>query len=165
MSRRQNAEVWWRPPLWLIPWITRAQVWIYEKTAGRVGARAANMPHLILRGRRRRAGTDFAVCLPYWFDQRGQRILAASFGGAVKNPAWFHNVRDKSANPRVTIRDGARVFRASVEILDSPEYERVWDALVADRPFYGRYQDKTSRRIPLLRLVEADEPASATEAT
>ena len=154
MHRNQAAEVAIRPPLWMIPWITAAQVWVYEVTEGRIGGRAANMPHLILRGIRRRAKTDFAVCLPYWFDEKGQRIIAASFGGAAKNPAWYHNVKDVSANPRVRIRDGAKVFDATVEILDTPEYERIWDALVADRPFYARYQAKTARRIPLLRILE-----------
>ena len=42
----QKAEVRFAPPRALIPWITAVQVWVYEKSGGRIGARAAGMPHL-----------------------------------------------------------------------------------------------------------------------
>ncbi len=156
MPTDQSAEVKRTPPRWLIPWITRAQVWVYETTRGRLGASGKQMPHLVLRGVRRRSGENFAVCLPYWVDAHGHRIVVASFAGSPKNPAWYHNVKDTHANPRVTIRDGARVFSARVEVVAGEEYESIWASLCADRPFYARYQAKTSRRIPLVRILEAD---------
>lgn len=154
MSGDQRAEVRFAPPRWLIPWLTRAHVAIYRASRGRIGSRAKKMPHLLLGGVGRRSGRKFTVCLPYWLDEAGDRIIVASFKGAPKHPAWYHNVVDTSANPTVQIRDGRRVFDARVEILRGEEREELWRRLVADRPFYGRYQAVTTRRIPLLRIVE-----------
>ncbi|MDG2307885.1 MAG: nitroreductase/quinone reductase family protein [Candidatus Binatia bacterium] len=154
MPLDQRAEVTRTPPRWLIPWITTTQVWVYEITRGRLGASAKNMQNLLLRGIRRKSGKKFAVCLPYWLDDDGRRIVVASYAGARKNPAWYHNVKDTRANPKVTVRDGARVFAARVEILEGDEYERLWERICADRPFYARYQGRTSRRIPLVRILD-----------
>jgi len=151
----QRAEVGRTPPRWLIPWITRLQVAAYELSGGRVGARAMGMPHVVVRGVRRRSGRRFAVCLPYWLDDGGHRIVVASFSGAPRHPAWYHNLRDARANPTVAVRDGRRVFTARVEVLDGAERDETWRRLVADRPFYQRYQEQTSRRIPMLRILEA----------
>jgi len=150
----QSAEVKRTPPRWLIPSITRLHIFAYELTRGRLGATSKGMQNLILRGVGRRSGRKFAVCLPYWLDDRGQRIVVASFSGAPKNPAWFHNVKDRGANPEVIVRDGRHVFRARVEVLDGEEREAIWARLTVDRPFYARYQERTTRRIPLLRILE-----------
>lgn len=155
MVEDQRATVGRAPPQWLIPWITRAHVWVYEVSRGCLGARVKNMNNLILRGQRRKSGAPFAVCLPYWIDDGGQRIIVASFAGATKNPAWFHNVKDTRANPTVQIRDGAHTFSATAQILDGNEYDHVWGQICADRPFYAEYQSKTTRRIPLVRILEA----------
>ena len=154
MSTDQSAEVFWTPPRWLIPSITSLQVAIYEFSRGRLMNNAAGMPHVVIRGVRRRSGKPFAICLPYWLDDEGRRLIVASFSGAPKNPAWYHNMKDARANPTVRVRDGARVFRARVEVVESEEREELWPRLVADRPFYARYQEQTERRIPLLRLIE-----------
>ena len=154
MSTDQTAEVSLTPPRWLIPWITRVQVAVYELSRGRLMSSASGMPHIVIRGIRRKSGTEFAVCLPYWRDADGRRIVVASFAGAPKNPAWYHNLKDTRANPTARVRDGANVFDVRVEVLEGDEREEIWRRLVADRPFYGRYQERTKRRIPLLRLEE-----------
>lgn len=112
------------------------------------------MPHVVVRGVGRRSGKPFAVCLPYWLDEEGDRIVVASFAGATRNPAWYHNMRDRDANPTVELRDGDHVSPVRVEEIVGEERDRIWKQIVEDRPFYGRYQDKTARRIPLLRLLE-----------
>ena len=154
MPADQTAEVSWTPPRWLIPWITRLQVAVYELSRGRLMAEASGMPHIVIHGVRRKSGGNFAICLPYWRDDAGHRIVVASFAGAPRNPAWYHNLKDARANPTARVRDGARVFDVRVEVVDGEEREEVWRRLVADRPFYGRYQERTDRRIPLLRLIE-----------
>ena len=134
-------------------------VGLYEWSGGRVGSFVKNMPHVILRGVGRRSGKPFAVCLPYWLDDAGTRIVAASYSGAAKNPAWFHNVKDRQANPTVRVRDRAHTFDARIEILAGADREGIWRELVVDRPFYARYQAQTTREIPLLRIVEEHRPA------
>lgn len=150
----QAAEVPITPPRWLIPWLTRLQVFIYELSRGWLMTNSRGMPHIIVRGIRRRSGKKFAVCLPYWVDARGQRIVVASYAGAEKNPSWYHNLKDTTANPTVYVRDARHVFTARAEVLAGDERERVWAQLVEDRPFYARYQERTGRKIPLVRVVE-----------
>jgi deazaflavin-dependent oxidoreductase (nitroreductase family) len=151
----QRAELPFSPPRWLIPWITRAQVFLYERSNGRVASSAAGMPHLLLRTVGRRTGNESTVCLPYWNDGGGGRIVVASYGGGPRNPAWYHNLADRRANPLVVVRDRDRVFSARAEVLAGDERTAIWQRLIADRPFYARYQEMTSRRIPLVRLSEA----------
>jgi deazaflavin-dependent oxidoreductase (nitroreductase family) len=152
----QRAQVPFSPPRWLVPWITKLQVGVYEWSNGRLGSMAAGMRHLLLRTVGRRSGRSATVCLPYWRDPSGHRIVVASYAGGPKNPAWYHNLTDRSTNPTVMVQDRDRVFRARADVLKDEERGAVWQQLVADRPFYARYQEMTSREIPLVRLVETE---------
>lgn len=139
------------PPLWLIPWISKANVAIYKLTSGRVGASAAGKPVLLLRATGRRSGEPQTVALPF-LRVGDDRVVVASFGGGPKNPAWFHNVRDRSVNPEVIVRDRGEVFWAEAEILSGDERARVWQLVVDDAPWYADYATRTTREIPLVRL-------------
>jgi deazaflavin-dependent oxidoreductase (nitroreductase family) len=150
----QSARVPFSPPRWLVPWITKVQVGLYEWSNGRLGSMAAGMRHLLLRTVGRRSGRSSTVCLPYWCDASGHRIVVASYAGGPRNPAWYHNLADRGANPTVVVQDRDRTFRARADVLKDDERKAVWQQLVADRPFYSRYQEMTSREIPLVRLVE-----------
>jgi hypothetical protein len=44
-------------------------------------------------------------------------------------------------------------FWAEAQDLAGDDYRRTWDALVVDRPFYVDYQSRTTRKLPLIRLV------------
>jgi deazaflavin-dependent oxidoreductase (nitroreductase family) len=151
----QRAQLPFSPPRWLVPWITKVQVSIYERSNGRFGSFAAGMPHLLLRTVGRKSGRESTVCLPFWKDGHGGRIVVASYSGGPRNPAWYHNLADRRANPDVVVRDRHRVFRARADVLEGAERAAIWERLVADRPFYARYQEMTRRRIPVVRLREA----------
>ncbi len=154
-SGSQANSRFFRPPRWMVKHITRLQVWIYERSNGRLMSTAAGMRHLLLRTVGRKSGRVTTVCLPYWLDADGQRIVVASYAGGPKNPAWYHNLADTGANPEVVVRDFDRVFWARAEVLKGEERSAVWEQLVADRPFYTDYQQQTERTIPLVRLVES----------
>jgi deazaflavin-dependent oxidoreductase (nitroreductase family) len=138
------------PPAWVIPWISRTHVALYKLTNGRIGAKLAGKPGILVRTVGARSGKVHTVCLPY-VPYQGDRILVASFGGGPKNPAWFHNLR---ANPEVVIRDRKRVFWALASVVPDDEREQLWATVVADSPWYGEYQKRTARVIPLIRLRE-----------
>ena len=40
------------------------------------------------------------------------------------------------------------------QVLDGAHYDETWGALTIDRAYYLDYQTRTTRRIPLVRLVE-----------
>lgn len=138
----------------MIPWTTRLHIWIYEKTGGRLFTKSMKMHHLLLRSVGRKSGRKVVACLPFWLDANEQRIIIASMAGAPRNPAWYHNLRDRSANPEVIVRDKRRVFWARAELVEGEDRATIWKELTQDRPFYQSYQDKTERQIPVIRLVE-----------
>jgi len=118
---------------------------------------SARMHLLMLQTVGRRSGRVHKVALPYWKDSEGFPIVVASYAGGPKHPAWYHNLADREANPRVRCRVRGGSFQAEAVPLESPEYERVWEALTADRPFYRDYQTRCERRIPLVRLIRESQ--------
>lgn len=154
-SRDDQAARWFpRIPPWLIRLTTRLQVWVYERSDGRLYSKSMGMHHLLMWTVGRKSGRTNTCCLPFWLDPNGQRIIVASLGGGPRNPAWVHNLADRSANPEVLVRDKRRRFHAEAEILEGGDREDIWKLLVLDRPFYLDYQARTEREIPLVRLIE-----------
>ncbi len=143
------------PPMWLIPWISRAHVAFYKLTSGKVGSDLAGKPGLLLRTTGRRSGKPHTVCLPYLPDENS-KVVVASFAGADHHPAWFHNLK---ANPDVIVRDKRDVYWAKAKVVEGEDRPQLWDKVVNDSPWYGEYQTKTERQIPLVRL-EYDRPYS-----
>jgi len=157
MAEDQRNEEFETPPIEEIPAITRRHVAHLEATTDEAAWTRAGMRHLLLRTVGRKSGREHTVALPYWCDAQGRRIIAASYAGGPKHPAWFHNLSDDTANPKVWIRDRTEAGWVEVEILDGDEYRATWNALIVDRPFFADYQAKCERRIPLIRLPARPE--------
>jgi F420H(2)-dependent quinone reductase len=117
----------------------------------------AGMHHLLLRTVGRRSGAEHKVALPFWRDHDGDRIVVASFAGAAQDPAWFLNLVDPAADPKVLVRVQGGEFWAEPQVLNGEEYDRIWDLLILDRPHYADYKAKTDRQIPMVRLSEPSE--------
>lgn len=88
-------------------------------------------------------------------DRRGW-LIAASAGGAPKDPAWAHNLR---ANPDIEIEHAAgdAVATAAVRAreLDGDEYDEAWRRFTHRSPMFERYRERAAdnRRIPLFVLT------------
>jgi deazaflavin-dependent oxidoreductase (nitroreductase family) len=76
-------------------------------------------------------------------------IVIASKGGAPQHPSWFFNLK---ADPQVWVRNKSSFFEARAEILEGEEHQRMWERVVEWAPGFQKYQDRTHRRIPLVRL-------------
>ena len=155
MSDTQRHEEFAEPSRAEIPGLSREHVRAMKASRSAPEWNGAGMPHLVLRTVGRRSGRELEVALPYWFDRDGSRIVIASFSGAPQHPAWYLNLSDRAANPRVFVRVQDASFWADARTLEGAERERVWEALVADRPFYADYQARTARRLPVVRLAQA----------
>jgi deazaflavin-dependent oxidoreductase (nitroreductase family) len=82
-------------------------------------------------------------------------VIVASRGGDDVHPAWFLNLR---ANPEVQVRTGrgpARTMTARVAV--GTELDGLWRRIGERKPHYLRYQERTSRPIPLVILTEASD--------
>lgn len=80
-------------------------------------------------------------------------VIVASRGGDPNHPLWFLNlVEDKN----VTVQVRVDVFPAIATTIDNEEdYARLWNVMLKHWPAYAEYQEKTSRKIPLVRLRRA----------
>lgn len=141
-----------------IPGISRQHVEAMESSDSDDVWVIAGMNHVVLHTVGRKSGQEHKVALPYWADTDGHRVVVASFAGAPQHPAWYLNLSDRTANPKVFVRVQGDAFWADAEILDGDDYTRTWAGLTADRDYYNDYQTRTDRRIPLVRLVPADAP-------
>ncbi len=144
MSRpdNQQSEPFEEPPREEIPTISRAHVSAMESMDIDEVWIGAGMHQLILQSVGRRSGTEHKVALPFWVDLTGERLVVGSYAGAPKDPAWVHNLRDRNANPEVTVRVRSHAFVARADILEGEDRQAQWDALTADRPFYLKYQTR-----------------------
>ncbi len=150
----QEAEPFVEPPREEIPGISRSHVAAMEATDDDQVWVLAGMHHVVLRTVGRRSGAEHKVALPFWRDPDGHRVVVGSFSGAPQHPSWYLNLTDRAANPEVLVRVQGGSFWADAQVLEGDDYERTWEALTTDRPWYVDYQSRTDRRLPLVRLVE-----------
>ncbi len=87
---------------------------------------------------------------PLVYSRDDNRIVViASMGGAPKHPAWFLNLR---AHPEVTVELGTEKFKARASVIEGAERDRLYARQAAEMPAFNDYQQKTTRRIPVVVL-------------
>ncbi|MDQ4098342.1 MAG: nitroreductase family deazaflavin-dependent oxidoreductase [Actinomycetota bacterium] len=125
---------------------------IYEATDGRVGHRLLGVPCLLLRTTGRRTGKTRTSALAY--ARHGEDYLVVgSLGGSDRAPGWLHNVR---ARPQVGVQVGRERFPAVATVVERThdDYDRLWRLVnEQNRSRYDRYQARTDRPIPIVRLA------------
>lgn len=107
---------------------------------------ADEMILLYTRGRRSRQIRRVPVV---HYPDGNDLIVIGSKGGAPHHPAWFLNLRD---DPQVWVRLGSELFEAQATVLEGKEHDLMWQRITQWAPFFQKYQDKTDRQIPLVRL-------------
>jgi len=129
----------------------------YRLSGGRVGRRLVDNDMLLLTTTGRRTGRKHTVPLLYLRDG-DDVIVIASWGGRDYPPHWYLNVAD---NPKVTVQVEGRRRAAIAEELDEPQRSMWWQRAVAAYESYARYQERTDRVIPILRLRSVAPPDTA----
>ena len=120
----------------------------FRDNGGVVGGSLADTPLLLLRTVGARTGLPRTTPLAYRRD--GDRLyVIASDGGAPTHPGWYFNVR---AHPVVSVEIGTERFEATATVLEGPERDRVFAAIVHDSPTAGEYEARTGRTIPVVAL-------------
>lgn len=114
------------------------------------------MPILLLTTTGRRTGRTRTVPLMYLRDGEDY-VVTASNGGRRFHPAWYLNLK---SNPKVEVRVMEMAGAAVAETLAEREKDPLWRTLVERAPFFGDYQRRTTRPIPMVRL--RNSPPSAT---
>jgi deazaflavin-dependent oxidoreductase (nitroreductase family) len=124
----------------------------FRANQGRVSGPMEGMPILLLTMTGAKSGRTLIRPLCYSRD-RDRLVIIASFGGAPRNPPWYHNL---VANPVVTVEVRTEKFKARAAQTSGAERQRLFDAQARLMPFFNDYQKKTKRQIPVLTLTRID---------
>ena len=125
----------------------------FRANEGRVGGMFEGAPMILIHHVGAKTRTERVSPLVYFPEDGGRMLIIASKGGSPTNPDWYHNLK---ANPRINVEVGTQTFPVSAEELDPSERDQVWARLVAERPGFGEYQERTTRTIPVVRLTPVD---------
>lgn len=118
----------------------------YVESDGEEGHLWRGVPTLLLTTRGRKTGKLRRSALIY--GRMGDAyVVVASKGGAPKHPLWYLNLK---ANPEVQIQVGPEVFGAVARDAGDDERPFLWEQMVGLWPAYDDYQERTSRRIPVV---------------
>jgi deazaflavin-dependent oxidoreductase (nitroreductase family) len=109
----------------------------------------AGHPILLMWSTGARSGTERRAVLTYSRDGQ-DLVVAGSASGSATDPAWISNVR-KQPLVRLEVAGETYDATATVEAI-GPERDRLWRAHVAALPWFGDYEQKTTRVIPVVRL-------------
>lgn len=100
-----------------------------------------------------RSGRTVVTPLAYFRDGDDAWLVVASAGGAATHPAWYHNL---AAHPdQVSIEVGGQRVAVTPNQLAGQERDDAWQRITSASPRFGKYQTKTDRVLPVLRLTRA----------
>jgi deazaflavin-dependent oxidoreductase (nitroreductase family) len=121
----------------------------FRANDGKVGGYFAGANMLLLHTVGAKSGQARTNPLVYVTD--GDRlVVGATKSGADSNPDWYYNLL---ANPTVTVELGTEQFQArATAVTEEPERSRLYAKIVEHRPSFAAYEQKTSRKIPVIIL-------------
>ena len=117
---------------------------------GRSGKAFGSMPALVLTTVGRKSGIQRRTPLAYIPDGSGGWLIIAAYAGAVNNPAWYHNLSARPDDVRIEL--GGRTYEVSATELHGPDRDAAWKRIVTASKRFAKYQDKTDRELPVIRL-------------
>ncbi len=132
----------------LIKLFLMMHVFLYRLSGGALGGHFRGLPVLLLMSAGRKTGKRRAVPLLYISDGANYVIIASN-GGRDRNPGWWLNLQ---SNPQTTIEVGTDKISVVSEQATQEEKKLLWEKLVAKARFYGDYQKRTKREIPIVIL-------------
>ncbi len=122
----------------------------FRANGGKVGGPFEGAPMILVHHTGARTGTERVTPLVTFPEDDGRYVIVASKAGAPTNPDWYHNLK---AHPRTSVEVGTETFPVEVVELEGDERESVWTRVKEASPGFAEYEKKTTRTIPLLRLV------------
>ena len=127
-------------------------VFLYHRLGDRM--RVMGRPVLLLSTLGAKSGKIRRTLLCWFPDSANSWLVVAAFAGSSKHPAWYVNM---ARNPdKVSIEMGKRKLTVEPQSLKGAERAEAWRQIVSLAPGYGRYQEKTDRELPVIRLRAAE---------
>lgn len=121
----------------------------FRAHGGKVGGEFAGAPVLILTTIGAKSGRRHTIPLRYLPD--GDRmVIFASNQGAPASPDWYHNL---VAHPEASVETGGETVEVRAVIVTGEERDRLYATQAERHPVFATYQERTSRRIPVVALL------------
>lgn len=132
----------------VMKYASRFNVWIYEKTNGRLGGKfiIGGAPVCLVSYTGRKSGKRFTTPLIHIPYQEGV-LLVASQGGMDTHPLWYKNML---ANPIIEVNEFGRIRSMRVRQASPEEKIALWPTVRAIHPDFDEYQARTERDIPVM---------------
>jgi deazaflavin-dependent oxidoreductase (nitroreductase family) len=128
-------------------WVQRVMMGVHRRN----GWKFQGMNLLFLTTVGSRSGAERVNPVAWFPAGNGSWLIVASAGGAARNPDWFHNIAAHPDRVRVELADQKTAVTA--EQLTGPDREAAWAQIIAAQPRYAKYQQKTDRQLPVIRLT------------
>jgi deazaflavin-dependent oxidoreductase (nitroreductase family) len=132
----------------VMKWGSRANVWIYRKTDGKVGGKfpGSGAPVCLVAYTGRKSGKRLTTPLIH-IPHEGGVLLVASQGGLDTHPLWYKNIE---ANPDIEVNEYGLVRRMRARRATAEEKVLLWPVARAVYADFDEYQARTDRDIPIL---------------
>lgn len=151
MDKPKGLDKPWVPTL--IKYMSKANVWIYRRTDGRVGGTwrvgagfRKPVKLALLSHTGRRSGTTYTT--PLLFLRDGDRmVFVASQGGLPKHPQWYLNL---VATPQCTVQVRSETRHMVARTAEPAERAELWPRLNELYADFDSYQSWVEREIPVV---------------
>ena len=141
----------------LMAWVNR---WNMNRIRGNA-QKVMGMQALVLSTVGAKSGTPRHTPVAYFPDGANSWLIVASANGAAKNPAWYYNL---AAHPdQVSIEVNGQTVPVTAQQLHGAEREQAWQQITTAAPRFTKYQVKTDRELPIIRLTPRSGPAAPPE--
>ena len=127
--------------------------WVNNTAAGRIrrSGKMMGFNALILTTVGAKSGAQRTTPVGWFPGPDDSWLIVASAAGAPRNPAWYHNIAAHPDNVRVEVN--GQVIPVAAEQLHGAERDQAWQQITASAPRFAKYQEKTDRELPVIRLV------------
>jgi deazaflavin-dependent oxidoreductase (nitroreductase family) len=109
------------------------------------------MDVLILHTVGRRSGQPRETPVAWFADGEDAWLVVAS-GGKTRHPDWHLNVMGRPDRASIEL-PGRDAVAVTPHVLDGAERAQAWQRITAAQPRYEKYQRKTDREYPMVRLT------------
>jgi deazaflavin-dependent oxidoreductase (nitroreductase family) len=106
---------------------------------------------LVLTTIGRKSGAERTVPVGWFPGGNGSWLILAAANGGARNPGWYYNIAAHPDNVQIETAD--RKVAVIAEQLHGTERERAWRQITAAAPRFAKYQRKTDRELPIIRLT------------
>ncbi len=119
---------------------------LIRTTNGRIGGKLGKQTILLLETIGRKSGQPRVVPIAYFFNE-GKYLIVESNWGKDKHAIWYLNLKK---TPRATLTVNGKRIPVESREAQGEEYARLWKFATERHPPYLRYQEMTSRQIPIV---------------